>query len=105
MNQHATPGGDVKPGPGRNGSEPGWEAGGRSHTHELLAERLRFETFLARLSATFVNLPAGEVDGHIERGLRQVVEFLGVERSSLAQFSDDGNQLLVTHSYTAPGFD
>jgi signal transduction histidine kinase len=70
----------------------------------FLDERLRFETLLSRLSATFINLPAEEVDSQIERGLRQIVEFLGIERSSLTQFSEDGSELIVTHSYTIPGF-
>jgi len=68
-------------------------------------EGLRFEAMLSRLSATFINLPADQVDGQIERGLRWIVEFLGIERSSLAQFSEDGGDLVVTHSYTVPGFD
>src|SRR5260370_15696036 len=76
-----------------------------SRVFDLLNERLRFESLLSRLSATFINLPAEEVDGQIERGLQQIVEFLGVERSSVAQFSEDGSQLVATHSYTIPGFD
>jgi PAS domain S-box-containing protein len=32
------------------------------------------------------------------------VEFLGIERSGLAQFSEDGKDLIVTHSYGVPGF-
>src|SRR5260370_39929807 len=71
---------------------------------DLLNERLRFESLLARLSATFINLPPEQVDSQIERGLRQIVEFLGIERSSLGQFSEDGNQLLVTHSYAVGGY-
>src|SRR5262249_29260721 len=47
---------------------------------------------------------AEQVDGQIERGLQQIVEFLDIERSSLAQFSEDGGELVVTHSYTTPGF-
>ncbi len=70
---------------------------------DMLNERLRFETLLARLSATFINLPADEVDDQIERGLQQIVEFLGIERSGLWQFSEDGSQLLVTHSYAVSG--
>src|SRR5947199_7324721 len=71
---------------------------------ELLNERLRFETLLARLSATFIHLPAEAVDGQIERGLHQIVDFLGIERSSLGQFTADGTQLIVTHSYSVPEF-
>jgi DNA-binding CsgD family transcriptional regulator len=64
----------------------------------------RFEALLARLSATFTHLPPEQVDGQIENALAQVVDFLDIERSSLAQFSADGNQLIVTHSYTIVGF-
>jgi PAS domain S-box-containing protein len=78
--------------------------GGRSRQQGLLDERLRFETLLSRLSATFIHLPADQIDGQIERGLQQIVEFLGVERSGLGQFSADGRELIVTHSYSAPGF-
>jgi signal transduction histidine kinase len=76
----------------------------RSRLLDLLDEGCRFESMLSRLSATFINLPAEEVDGQIERGLQQIVEFLGIEWSSLCQFSADGAELIVTHSYTIPGF-
>ncbi|HYT90369.1 MAG TPA: ATP-binding protein, partial [Gemmataceae bacterium] len=66
-------------------------------------ERLRFESLLSRLSAAFIHLPAEEVDSQIERGLQQIVEFLDIDRSSLGQFSEDGSQLLVTHTYALPG--
>jgi two-component system, LuxR family, sensor kinase FixL len=69
-----------------------------------LDERLRFESWLARLSTTFINLPVEEIDSQIERGLQQIVEFLGVDRSSLGQFSGDGGQLVITHSYVAMRF-
>lgn len=64
-------------------------------------ERLQFETFLANLSATFVNVPASEVDAHIESGLRQIVEFLDIDRSGLGVMSAEG--MTVTHSYQVPG--
>ena len=85
-------------------SRPIRASGPRSRRQGLLDERLRFETLLSRLSATFIHLPADQIDGQIERGLQQIVEFLGVERSGLAQFSADGRELIVTHSYSAPGF-
>jgi PAS domain S-box-containing protein len=70
----------------------------------LLDERIRFETLLSRLSATFIHLPADQIDGQVEHALRQIVEFLGIDRSGLAQFSADGRELLVTHSYAVPGY-
>src|SRR5262249_18879042 len=64
-------------------------------------ERLRFETLLANLSATFVNVPATEVDSQIESGLKQIVEFLDLDRTGLGQLSPEG--MGITHSYQAPG--
>jgi signal transduction histidine kinase len=66
-----------------------------------MEERLRFETFLANLSATFVNVPASQVDAQIEAGLRQIVEFLGIDRSGLGELSAEG--MVITHSYQVPG--
>src|SRR5205814_4592812 len=71
----------------------------RGRVLALLDERLRFESLLSRLSTTFINLPAEQIDGQIKRGLRQIVEFLGIDRSSLYQFSGSGDELVVTHSY------
>ncbi len=71
---------------------------------EGLRERVRFEALLGDLSASFVNLPASQVDGHITQALQQLVEFLGVERSGLAELTSNGKQLILTHSYVVPGF-
>jgi signal transduction histidine kinase len=104
MSQHAISGGEWSAGLGRVGRESATPTDERSRLLELLDERLRFETMLSRLSADFIHLPAEEIDGQIERGLRQIVEFLDIERSCLTQFSEDGGELWVTHSYTIPGF-
>jgi formate hydrogenlyase transcriptional activator len=69
-----------------------------------LERRLRFEEFISELSAKFVNLPHKEVDAWIDQGLKQVVEFLDVDRSSLMQFSGEEADLLITHVYSKPGF-
>src|SRR5688572_11574588 len=66
-------------------------------------ERMRFETLLADLSATFVNVPAARVDAEIELALRRIVEALGIDRSGFGQVTPDQNQLVVTHSYEVPG--
>jgi signal transduction histidine kinase len=69
----------------------------------LVQERLRFETLLAELSATFVNLPAGQVDSQIEAALQRLVEFHEVDRGGLAEVLGDPKQLVITHSYHVPG--
>jgi signal transduction histidine kinase len=67
-----------------------------------IQDRLRFEILLTELSATFVNVPASQVDSQIESGLRRLVETLAIDRSDLTQISD-GKQFVVTHSYQLPG--
>ncbi len=66
-------------------------------------EGIRFERLLADLSARFVNLPPAEVDQEIEQGLRQIVEALEVDRSTLMEFSEDGKQLITTHQWAREG--
>jgi len=55
-----------------------------------LAERLRFEKLLSSLAAAFSHLSAADFDAAVQRGLRQVVDFLGVDRGSLIEFTRDG---------------
>jgi two-component system, NarL family, sensor kinase len=71
---------------------------------EQLEERLRFERLLTDLSATFVNVAAELVDAQIEHALQQFVDFLGVERGSLGQVSEDNKGILATHSFVVPGY-
>ncbi len=65
--------------------------------------RLPFEAFLADLSAAFVNVPADQLDSQITAGLRQIVEFLGIDRSGFGQLTPGENKIAITHSYQAPG--
>ena len=45
---------------------------------------LRFERLMSGLSATFINLPAHEMDRAIEASLARIVAALRIDRSSLA---------------------
>ncbi|MDG3002550.1 GAF domain-containing sensor histidine kinase [Paludisphaera mucosa] len=69
-----------------------------------LRDRLSFERLLTDLSATFVNVAADLVDAQIEQALERLVDFLGVERSSFAQISEEGEAILITHSFVLPGY-
>ena len=67
-----------------------------------LAERLRFETLLADLSSTFVNLPVGEVDCEIMAAQRRICELLDLDVSALWQWLDESaDSLQITHLYRA----
>jgi signal transduction histidine kinase len=60
---------------------------------------LYFETLLAELSATFVNIPANQVDSQIESSLQRLVTFLDIDRAALAELLTAQKQLVVTLSY------
>jgi PAS domain S-box-containing protein len=77
----------------------------RRGTEEALAERLRFETLLSEVSSKFVNVPASEVDDQIEEALRLICEFLGLDRGTVLEILRDEEQLRVTHSWAAEGFE
>src|SRR5262249_711802 len=95
MTQHA---GSCSERPDAAAQTPG-SAAERGRLLALLDERLRFESLLSRLSTTFINLPAEQGDSQIKRGLQQIVEFLGIVRSSVSRVSGSGDELVVTHSY------
>jgi len=67
-------------------------------------DRLQFESLVADLSARFVNLPADQVDAEIEAAQRQIVEALGLDRSTLFELLPDGSTIVFTHYWAQPGF-
>jgi PAS domain S-box-containing protein len=77
----------------------------RMHAEEAVKERLAFETLVAGLSGKFVNLPSDLVDKEIKEGIRQIVEFLGVDRGGILEFSEDQSELYTTHVYAAAGIE
>lgn len=80
-----------------------WERSGRRRAERSLGERLRFETLLADQVATFSRASALDVDREIERALRRIADFLGVDWGSLTEFSHDRRTARITHSWVAQG--
>jgi len=72
----------------------------RKQHQEKLEKHLVLETLVADLSTVFAKVPASDIDIEIEDGLRYVVDCLGVDQSSLLEFSADQMNLDATHSYT-----
>jgi len=68
-----------------------------------LAQRLRLEALIADLCARCVEMPPGDIDGEIQAGLRQIVEFLDIDQSALMAFTEDGSKAVITHSYLRDG--
>jgi signal transduction histidine kinase len=81
------------------------ERSGRRRAELSLGERLRFETLLAEQAATFSRVSGTEVDREIERALRRIADFLGVDWSSLREYSEDSQTARVTHWWMAEGVD
>jgi transcriptional regulator with GAF, ATPase, and Fis domain len=77
----------------------------RKRSDQVLEERLRFERLLTELSAKFINQTPDQIDGVIDESLKRLVEALGHDRSSLAQFSQDKGHALVTHSCAVSGIE
>jgi len=77
----------------------------RKLSEQALAEQLNFETVLTELSATFINVPADQLDGRITEAQKWVCEAIGLDRSTLAQVPPGGDGVIVTHSWAAPGYE
>jgi C4-dicarboxylate-specific signal transduction histidine kinase len=75
----------------------------RQRAQRALAERLRFETLLAEMSAALLTRRAGEIDREIERMLERVGREMEFDRAILAERIDGANAARVTHSWTRDG--
>jgi len=72
------------------------ERTGRRRAEFSLAERLRFESLLAELSARLIPVSLGDVDSEIEGGLQRVSEFLHVDRASLDEYVPGGASVRIS---------
>ena len=61
------------------------------------------EEELAHLSATFITLPAGEIDAHIEQAIGRVADALGLDRAIVGQGDRERGEFRVTHQWARPG--
>jgi transcriptional regulator with GAF, ATPase, and Fis domain len=71
--------------------------------HREHENRLKFEKLLTELSATFVKIPAEELDDKVEEVLQSIGEMLGFDRVNFVQYMKETKQLKVTHSWTSQG--
>jgi signal transduction histidine kinase len=55
-----------------------------------------FERLRAHLSATFINLPAEQVEGHVAGGLGRIAEFFDLERATVYELSETRSELTAT---------
>ena len=69
--------------------------------HRALAYRLQMEAFSADVSVRFINLPSGELDEAIEQVLGEVGRIIGVDRSYVCLFDEDGGTARMTYEWNA----
>jgi len=66
-------------------------------------EQLQFETLITDISAQFVNLPAEQINATIKDAQQKICECLGLDQSSLWQWTnDESRKLILTHLYSPP---
>ena len=63
----------------------------------------QLKELLFELSAKLISVPPAEIGREIENGLKLIGEFWAFDRITLAEFSDEGDEVRITHSYTASG--
>lgn len=82
------------------------KAGGASRpddrARQALEEAVRFDRLVAKISASFVNLRAPEVDAAIEEALHQILDALDLDRGTVLQLTGD-QDFVVTHHWARPG--
>jgi len=77
----------------------------RKLAEEALAERLRFETLAARLSAGFINMPADRVEQEIDRALESLGEFFDIDRVSLVEVMPGGEGFIDERRWESERWD
>jgi len=68
-------------------------------------EFFQFEKLITELCSSFVNVDCSKVDDQIEGALKKIVEALDIERSTLGQYSEDKDQMIITHSWASDGIE
>jgi len=70
---------------------------------ENYKKQLKFEELISRLSAEFINLPFEQIDGKIDESLKRIVEAIDIDRVVLHEFSNEKQQLRLSHHFLKPG--
>jgi signal transduction histidine kinase len=64
---------------------------------------LQFERLLSHVSSTLIAASSAQMDARIEEALHAIVEFFGVDRSSLAELTPDSRNMILRATYGRPG--
>jgi PAS domain S-box-containing protein len=75
----------------------------KNHAEKSLKFRAQAQELAAKIAASFIEVPADEIDSCIDAAIRSLGEFSRADRCSILLFSDDGKIIKLAHEYSAPG--
>ncbi|MBW2737702.1 MAG: PAS domain S-box protein [Deltaproteobacteria bacterium] len=75
----------------------------RKRFEKALNDRIEFETIVASISTSFINLAPNEINIGIDDALESIGKFADVDRSYLFQLFDDETKIDNTHEWCAEG--
>ena len=68
-------------------------------------EFFQFEKLISELCSSFVDVDCSKVDDQIEGALKKIVKALDIERSTLGQYTEEKNEIVITHSWASEGIE
>ena len=71
-------------------------------TNSAFRREAEFEELLHEISATFLESPVSEIEGHFDFALRRVIETLGLDRGTITLLEGD-DKVRVAHSWALDG--
>lgn len=77
----------------------------RKRVEEALEYRVRFGKLISSLSTHFINLASDEIDDGINFALKSIGEFVGVDRSYIFLYRNDGETIDNTYEWCAQGIE
>jgi signal transduction histidine kinase/ABC-type amino acid transport substrate-binding protein/CheY-like chemotaxis protein len=75
----------------------------RKRAEKALRYRIELEELIAAVSARFIGISQDRIDHEINRTLKRVGRFTGIDRSYLFMLSDNGAVINNTHEWCSPG--
>ncbi len=75
----------------------------RTRSEKALKIRVEFEKLITELSTSFINLKPDEIDDEINRALKEIGQFSGVDRCYVYMAYDDLKMIDETHEWCAEG--
>jgi len=75
----------------------------RNRVNITLQYRVEFERFVTGILAYFINFRLSDIDNGINRVLKEIGKFFGVDRSYVFMFNSDKSRVSNTHEWCAEG--